>query len=719
MEEDDGAAPIYFLPRLTLPSLARPGESILPAVSWLVATLLLAGFFVYVAIQWQRKLAIQWMKAAAHAKRRSRGRVRAPSTAHIWSQESSSSRPRPSTCFVCLDAITPSQSLSSVSSGAVYSLHRCLVCGVASHLGCSKSAAKDCKSVAMAGSSSSLLHQWVERWMDVDDIPEDRAYCMHCDEPCNASFLGGSAIWRCMWCQRLVHVDCHSVHSRNSSELCDLGMHKRLIVSPLWVKDTGKRMVGLISSITQGANELASSVRGQIRKRRKKGKRSSENVNALASSSSEASRISTDGVISDGDSMRTSSAELKEVDELTNGKLNNELEVVHGPSAKQKYQLVEVPGDARPLLVFINRKSGAQHGTALRRHLNMLLNPVQVFELSKAQGPDAGLEFFKGFAHFRILVCGGDGSVGWVLDEIEKRNYESPPPVAILPIGTGNDLARVLSWGGGYAAVGRQGGLYNMLHEVDHGAASMLDRWLVRISDNYSKPGEEIVAEKYVNNYLGIGCDAKVALDIHMLREENPEKFYNQFLNKMLYAKEGAKDIVDRTCSDLPWHLRVEVDGSEIIIPEDTEGVLFTNIGSYMGGVDLWQNEEEHEDEFGPQFMHDKIIEVVGICGTWHLGKLQVGLSRARRLGQGRHIKIWMSASYPVQIDGEPWIQHSCTFEISHHGQAFMLKRTQEDARDHAAAIMTEILENAECGGVINASQKRALLQEMAVRLSS
>lgn len=26
----------------------------------------------------------------------------------------------------------------------------------------------------------------------------------------------------------------------------------------------------------------------------------------------------------------------------------------------------------------------------------------------------------------------------------------------------------------------------------------------------------------------GVGCDAKVALDIHNLREENPEKFYNQ-----------------------------------------------------------------------------------------------------------------------------------------------------------------------------------------------
>lgn len=188
-------------------------------------------------------------------------------------------------------------------------------------------------------------------------------------------------------------------------------------------------------------------------------------------------------------------------------------------------------------------------------------------------------------------------------------------------------------------------------------------------------------------------------------------------MNKMLYAKEGAKEVMDRTCADLPWQLRVEVDGVEIYIPEDSEGILIINIGSYMGGVDLWQNEEEHEDEFDTQSMHDKVLEVVGICGTWHLGKLQVGLSRARRLGQGKSIKVFMSATYPVQIDGEPWIQQPCRFEIVHHNQAFMLKRTAEEPMGHAAAIMMEVLENAKCRGLINSAQNKALLQEMAVRL--
>lgn len=43
-----------------------------------------------------------------------------------------------------------------------------------------------------------------------------------------------------------------------------------------------------------------------------------------------------------------------------------------------------------------------------------------------------------------------------------------------------------------------------------------------------------------------------------------------------------------------------------------------------MGGVDLWQNEDENYDNFDPQSMHDKVLEVVSISGTWHLGKLQV-----------------------------------------------------------------------------------------------
>ena len=90
-----------------------------------------------------------------------------------------------------------------------------------------------------------------------------------------------------------------------------------------------------------------------------------------------------------------------------------------------------------------------------------------------------------------------------MLDAIEKQNYDSPPPVAILPIGTGNDLARVLSWGGGYGAVKRQGGLSMVLTQIDHAAVTVLDRWKVMITDKSTNNNIESRRKKGMNNYLG------------------------------------------------------------------------------------------------------------------------------------------------------------------------------------------------------------------------
>ena len=44
----------------------------------------------------------------------------------------------------------------------------------------------------------------------------------------------------------------------------------------------------------------------------------------------------------------------------------------------------------------------------------------------------------------------GDGTVGWILSAVEDLNLAPPPRVALLPLGTGNDLSRVLGYGSGH-----------------------------------------------------------------------------------------------------------------------------------------------------------------------------------------------------------------------------------------------------------------------------
>ena len=81
----------------------------------------------------------------------------------------------------------------------------------------------------------------------------------------------------------------------------------------------------------------------------------------------------------------------------------------------------------------------------------------------------------------RVHVCGGDGTCSWILAAITAvyAEYRLPAgtlPVATMPLGTGNDLARALGWGGGRHALRD---LVGLLEEVETAQVSLLDRWQV------------------------------------------------------------------------------------------------------------------------------------------------------------------------------------------------------------------------------------------------
>ncbi|XP_067205134.1 diacylglycerol kinase theta isoform X5 [Linepithema humile] len=348
-----------------------------------------------------------------------------------------------------------------------------------------------------------------------------------------------------------------------------------------------------------------------------------------------------------------------------------------------------VPAGVQPLLVFVNVKSGGCQGLQLISSFRKLLNPYQVFDLDNG-GPLPGLYVFRHIKDYKILVCGGDGTIGWVLqclDNVGQDSECSSPACAIVPLGTGNDLARVLCWGSGYT--GDEDPL-NLLRDVIDAEEIILDRWTV-VFHTEEKEQTQVVCNAagagstsedntqiYVmNNYFGIGVDADLCLDFHNAREENPNKFKSRLRNKGVYVTMGLRKMVKRKpCKDLHREIRLEVDGKVVELPQ-VEGIIILNILSWGSGANPW-GADTKEDQFYTPNHWDGMLEVVGVTGVIHLGQIQSGLRTAMRIAQGGHIKIHTYSDLPVQVDGEPWIQSPGDIVVLKSAlKATMLKKTK------------------------------------------
>ncbi|KAJ8434621.1 hypothetical protein Cgig2_033107 [Carnegiea gigantea] len=235
----------------------------------------------------------------------------------------------------------------------------------------------------------------------------------------------------------------------------------------------------------------------------------------------------------------------------------------------------EVDPPEGPIVVFINSRSGGRHGPELKLRLQHLMSEEQVFDLSEVKPNEFvqyGLRCLEQLAsggdlcakeirqRLRIVVAGGDGTVGWVLGclgVLFKEDRLPFPPVAIIPLGTGNDLSRSFGWGGSFPFAWKSA-VKRTLHRASTGPMCYLDSWhaslmmpageavelphCMKATEEFiidqdmilqgQKPEKVACFDGVFYNYFSIGMDAQVAYGFHNLRNEKPYLAQGPIANK-------------------------------------------------------------------------------------------------------------------------------------------------------------------------------------------
>jgi hypothetical protein len=382
--------------------------------------------------------------------------------------------------------------------------------------------------------------------------------------------------------------------------------------------------------------------------------------------------------------------------------------------------------DRPRVLVCVSRDSGPQSGGALAERLREAVGASLVREQASSQqprrfdahttlttchhaqvwelpgdargGPDAAAAALAAAAAaaaaageppLRVAIAGGDGTASWVLGALHSAwPTELPPPAcAVLPQGTGNDLARVCGWfehPGALEALspfGTPAALQALLRAVEAAPAAPLDWWRLEVTGAAADAGDvarSSASTKSVlfTNYFSVGFDAGVALSFDAARRAAPSLFASRAGNKAAYGLLGALDFARGACSELTQQLTLTADGVPVPLPPDAKGLLLLNIGCFMGGVRPWPDAASLPPSMAAgaaAAAHDGALEVCAHYGALHLGAMNLGLTAAVPLAVAREVRIATAAALPAQADGEAWAQAPAELLIQQHGSVSVL----------------------------------------------
>ncbi|KAI3775325.1 hypothetical protein L1987_49896 [Smallanthus sonchifolius] len=281
-----------------------------------------------------------------------------------------------------------------------------------------------------------------------------------------------------------------------------------------------------------------------------------------------------------------------------------------------------------PLVVFVNSKSGGHHGSDLISRLQDFMGEEQVFDLQNIKPHELvkyGLACIENFAalgdccaketreRLRIIVAGGDGTVGWVLGclgELHELGREPVPPTAIIPLGTGNDLSRTA--------------IKRILARAINAPHARLDSWNLVIS---MPAGAELDTPYALKHTEEVVLDQDLDIEGQLPKEVSCYQgvFYNYF--------SIGGPLMNTTNMEwmLKWLMVSTNYGMRNLIlhkvVSQTRSIVALNLPSYASGRNPWGNlkpEYLEKKGFVEANSDDGLLEIFGFKQGWHASFVMV-----------------------------------------------------------------------------------------------
>ncbi|AFZ79366.1 diacylglycerol kinase, putative [Theileria equi strain WA] len=299
----------------------------------------------------------------------------------------------------------------------------------------------------------------------------------------------------------------------------------------------------------------------------------------------------------------------------------------------------------------------------------------------------------------KVIIAGGDGSLTWVISEVEKHGISTEDIVfGIVPYGTGNDFARAVKWNKFHNLkpfVDNLRPLRGLVEKILNAECAAHDFWHILItvepegsfnqinSNTRTKQtvfdinGDEVKKMEFMmGNYFSIGTESRIG------RGFDRRRSFSTGMNKFRYLMEGIKRSVlgqvfvdkqiDKMLTGELYNDIVFVteknDENVPVLPK-TVSFIATNIPSFAAGVDCFKGKHlglsnlskgESSKLFqASQRMGDGQLEFTCYKAVSHmaLDLLASGHSRRVHVGKGPW-KIVFKQLSPAektyfQIDGE------------------------------------------------------------------